>query len=56
MTREPVDLLAALLRTMPTVDEPRHQERMLNAIGSARTDAEFAVAWRRWYFDDEGER
>lgn len=28
--------------------------RLLDAIGAARTDGEFAVAWCRWYFDEDG--
>lgn len=34
-------------------EEERHQERLLAAIGAARTDAEFAVAWCRWYYDGD---
>lgn len=55
MSEPVIDLRATLLRTLPTLEELLHQGRLLDAIGAARTDAEFAVAWQRWYFD-EGER
>lgn len=49
-----IDLLAALLDAYPDLAEREHERRLLDAIGAARTDAEFAVAYCRWYFDEDG--
>lgn len=49
-----VDLFAALLDTEPDLTAQLHEQRLLEAIGAARTEAAFAVAWLRWYFDDGG--
>ncbi len=49
-----IDMLAALRLALPEAAVRTHEERLLEAIGSARTAAEFAVAWCRWYFDEDG--
>lgn len=48
------DLLASLLAVHPEIAARVHAQRLLHAIGAARTEAEFAVAWLRWYFDEDG--
>jgi len=44
------ELIEAIRAALAT----EHEHRLLDAIGAARTEAEFAVAWCRWYFDDGG--
>ena len=34
-------------------EEAEHERCLLDAIGAARTEAEFAVAWCRWYRDGD---
>lgn len=49
-----IDLLARVIEAHPEIAAAQHEQRLLDAIGAARTEAELAVAWCRWYFDEDG--
>lgn len=46
--------MTELIKIIRQAWEDERTARLLDAIGAARTEAEFAVAWCRWYFDEDG--